>query len=226
MKKNRIIIILTSVFIIGCICLSCVFYSTTKTKALPRTSLKANNVIDINDPKAIAGFVDYVFVGRVDKISGTIYESFNDSAPELENSSLPFTEYEVQILDSLKGNLEVGSIVPVLKLGGISKDNQEIILLSEDDSLLSEGDVVIFFVSVQKDGSLIVSGENCSLIISDSIDSNHAKKAPTKDRNEIDISRIRDLPIYQEIAQACEDEYKYDRERYTIREEILNDAKD
>lgn len=73
-----------------------------------------------------------------------IYEAVNDSAPELENSSLPFTEYEVQILDFLKGNLEVGSIVPVLKLGGLSKDNQEIILLSEEDSLLSEGDVVIF----------------------------------------------------------------------------------
>lgn len=115
--------------------------------------------IDVYNPKAVVGDVDYVFVGYVNEKNDTVYRFQKDD---------PYTNYSVIILENIKGNLVKDEPISIQKYGGISKDG-DCILLAEDDYLPEQGKIYIFTVRVQDDGCLLVSGPNSSIVLEDVI---------------------------------------------------------
>lgn len=121
--------------------------------------ITADYRIDVYNPRAVVGDVDYVFVGYVNEIKDTEYKF------QLNN---PYTNYSVTILENIKGNLVKNEPITIQKDGGISKDG-DYILIFEDDYLPELGKLYIFTVYVQDDGCLLVSGPNSSIVLEDEI---------------------------------------------------------
>ena len=91
-------------------------------------TLNADYVIDTNNPRAVVGFSDNVFVGKVIKQVGT-----------KSLSVYPETQFEVEVMDNIKGEL-IGT-VKVNQAGGYEGEN---LFLMEDDKLLIEGKTYMF----------------------------------------------------------------------------------
>ncbi|MRG85993.1 hypothetical protein [Salinibacillus xinjiangensis] len=91
-------------------------------------TMETNTVIDISNPREVVGFSDNVFVGKVIKQVGT--KSLN---------SYPETQFEVEVLDNIKGELE--GTITVNQQGGYEGDH---LFLMEDDKLLVEGETYLF----------------------------------------------------------------------------------
>ena len=56
----------------------------------------------------------------------------------------PYTNYTIQVLENIKGELITDKPIPIVKQGGIS-EKQDAIYLFENDSLPSENSIYIFF---------------------------------------------------------------------------------
>ncbi|MDR2526235.1 MAG: hypothetical protein LBC83_08685 [Oscillospiraceae bacterium] len=193
---------------------------------LPLAPILYDYIIDINDPSAVAGHVDYVFVGRVELQNKTIYENVFERETEdgTETVGFPYTNYDITVLENLKGNLKLNEKVPVLKEGGVSIGNKALVL-GEGDFLPEEGDICVFFVSAQKNGTLLLPGKNFNVKITES--SLTEKKAKNKSAAQIqklaqdEEKTIKDSSIYQKLVDACKNETPFERTRYAAPAEML-----
>ena len=79
----------------------------------------------------------------------------------------PYTNYTIQVLENIKGELITDKPIPIVKQGGIS-EKQDAIYLFENDSLPSENSIYIFLAYAQEDGSLLISGPNSNVMCNDS----------------------------------------------------------
>jgi hypothetical protein len=122
--------------------------------------------LDISDKKQMVGDADYVFLGKVLKEQETIYLDVPVVKDELgretsvQEYGSPYTYYDIEVLQPIKGEMEVNETVRILKAGGI-RDNEYFIY--EDDILLEEDKSYILLAYVQPDGSLRVVGANSSI---------------------------------------------------------------
>lgn len=91
-------------------------------------TMEMNTVIDIYNPREVVGFSNNVFVGKVIKQVGS-----------KSLSSYPETQFEVEVFDTIKGELE--GTIKVNQQGGYEGDN---LFLMEDDKLLVEGETYLF----------------------------------------------------------------------------------
>ncbi|MBT2691317.1 hypothetical protein J7I93_24585 [Bacillus sp. ISL-47] len=91
-------------------------------------TINIDYVIDTSNPKAVLGFSDNVFLGKVIKQVGT-----------KSLSTYPETQFEVKVIDNIKGELK--GIVKVNQAGG---DEGENLFLMENDKLLIEGYTYLF----------------------------------------------------------------------------------
>ncbi|MCL2503847.1 MAG: hypothetical protein FWE94_04470 [Coriobacteriia bacterium] len=113
---------------------------------LPVTSLHGQSSFDASNPDLMVAASDYVFVGRVKRRVGTRHP---DSLP------YPTTDYEVTILDVIKGNLKAGQEIPVTKRGGISKDGSCVEFLHRNDFMLETGEAYVFLGGAESDGKTL-----------------------------------------------------------------------
>jgi len=122
--------------------------------------------IDTDNPAALVGDADYVFVGFVESMEGTEYrypaEHYGENG-ELIKTSTPFTNYNVRVLKNIKGNLMLDTI-PLQKFGGLTEDGKGLDLAGTD-TLPQVEEVYIFVAYAQHDGSLLVGGEHSNLPI-------------------------------------------------------------
>ncbi|WP_249595677.1 cell surface protein [Peribacillus frigoritolerans] len=115
--------------------------------------------VDVDDRNETVGDADYVFIGRVDEDVDTLYKDpvtieTSDGAKEV---STPYTNYQVTVLQNIKGDLVTDTSIPIQKAGGINEDGSSVVLY-EDDTLPEEGKSYVFLAYAQDDGSL--SGPN------------------------------------------------------------------
>lgn len=194
MKKIIIAVILLTMFALG----ACSNKNDVSKNNLPITYLSGSFSIDVNDLSQIVGDADYVFVAEVKDKVETIYK--NKVTIETENGikevSDPYTKYSITVIDNIKGKLKKNNEFSILKAGGISKDNKSIILY-KDDELLQVGKYYIISAYAQPDGSLLISGSNSSLVLSET----------SKDK-------IRSSEEYKEYKKAFEKEVVTDRKRF------------
>ncbi|CAI9393601.1 hypothetical protein ACTQ5K_21355 [Niallia sp. Sow4_A1] len=91
-------------------------------------------ITDVTDDKKLVGVSDNVFLGKVIKQTGT--KSIEEYLPE--------TQYSVEIIENIKGDLS--GIVTVNQQGGYLEyeDGQKELVLFEGDELLVEGNTYLF----------------------------------------------------------------------------------
>jgi hypothetical protein len=90
--------------------------------------VEQSNAYDTSDPRKLVGFSDNVFIGKVVEQVGT--KALND---------IPETQYKVEVLDNIKGDLN--GMVKVNQQGGYHWNK---IVLFEGDKLLKEGQIYLF----------------------------------------------------------------------------------
>lgn len=197
MKKN--IIVVTVILIIGGIGIL-LNKRNIEIEHVPIVEMKGTYAIDYNNIKEVVGDADYVFVGNVISEEGTEYKFpimvENEDGTEREVTS-PYTNYLVQIVENIKGNLTVEHAIPIQKAGGITKDKSEY-LVYEGDEIPVIGNSYIFFAYAQPDGTLLVSGPISNVYI------DLIMPASEDERSE-----------YQKIITAYENEIVTERERFT-----------
>lgn len=200
--KNNIKIIL---FVIACTItlIGCSGDHNTSGEDLPIQHLQPSFKVDVNDLNELVGDADYVFVGYIDELVGTVYK--NPVIIETENGPKevldPYTEYSVTVIDNIKGSLKKDVPIPMQKTGGLSKD-ESMYLLYENDELPEVGEHYILVAHAQPDGSLLISGPNSSIVLD------------IQSQGESVVSQG-----YQDYKEAYKNEIKTDRERFTSKYE-------
>ncbi|NDI34941.1 hypothetical protein [Chengkuizengella sediminis] len=200
MKKMLIVLLLLPTLILG----ACSNGIDVSMNDLPVTKLSGSFSIDVNDLTQIVGDADYVFVAEITDEVETLYK--DPVTIETKNGSKevsdPYTKYSIMVVDNIKGKLKGNKKFDILKAGGISQD-QESIVLYEDDELLQVGKYYIIAAYAQPDGSLLVSGPNSSSVLT-----------------ETSKSKIVSSKEYKEYKEAFKNEFKSDRKRFKSSQEI------
>ena len=168
-------------------------------KDLPVHYMAVSYVIDIEDPREVVGFGDYVFVAKVNKETETIHR--NVEWINFKKTSMPYTVYSITVINNLKGNIKKNTPIEIEKFGGINIDNDSI-SLPEGDSLLEEGAYYIFIVGSDQEGNLLMSAPT------------NAIKLNVESENEIMSSEE-----YKDYMRHCEEETDIERQRFKSRYE-------
>ena len=125
--------------------------------------------IDVYSYEALAGNADYVMIGKVVDELGVNYkwpvmtEGKDGTQKEV---SRPYTEYSVEVIENLKGELSQDKPIVITKDGGITKDGK-FCKLHASDTLPVKGNEYVFYVYAQEDGRNLVAGPNSSIPLSD-----------------------------------------------------------
>lgn len=127
---------------------------------LPIQHIRGSFVYDTNDLRQTVGMVDYVFIGTVISNDGTHYENvviMEDENGDPHEVGTPYTDYTVQVLENIKGNLQIDSPIEIVKHGGVNQSRTAVYVF-ENDTLPYVGETYIFLAYAQPDGSLLISG--------------------------------------------------------------------
>jgi hypothetical protein len=125
-------------------------------------------IYDEDSYSELAGVSDYVIIGNVNKEISTEYRRPIEITTEsggTETIGIPYTNYEVQVLENLKGNLVTDRPITITKKGGITEDKSQYILFGSD-VMPESGQTYVFYIFAQEDGSNLVSGANSNIPIS------------------------------------------------------------
>lgn len=159
-----------------------------------------SNAIDCNNLKEVVGDADYVFVGNVVEKRETIYKfpvMIEDGNGNEREETSPYTNYVVQVVENIKGNLRKEDTILLQKAGGITKDGSMYIVYEKDEMPIA-GNSYIFFAYAQPDGTLLVSGPASNLALD-------LTEAASDDGQE---------NVYQNVIDAFEDQIVSERERF------------
>ena len=132
------------------------------------SEIHATYCIDVNNYDELVAFADFVFVGDVWTIDNVDYRNETPSITSITNyespqRGMPYTEIDVIVDENIKGTM---NDLILYKLGGIGM-NQKTTYIYENDMMPQKGEKYIFFGSVQKDGSLLISGANSNIAFSE-----------------------------------------------------------
>lgn len=93
------------------------------------TTIAGCYIYDVRDMNARVGDADYVFVANVVK---------KGDSEETPDGGIPYTNYELQVLENIKGDLTMNETIPLKKEGGYS-ETDHFNFIYEDDFLPEEG---------------------------------------------------------------------------------------
>lgn len=170
--SKKIIAFVSSVFILTCaVVASIAIYNNNTAKvdisSLPIEVMKGSFVYDTDNVREAIGIVDYVFVGNVLSNDGTHYEdivTMEDKNGKPKEVGTPYTDFTIQVLKNIKGELQTDNPIKLIKHGGVAQ-NQKSVFVFENDCMPEKGQTYIFLAYAQPDGSLLVSGPNSNILI-------------------------------------------------------------
>ncbi len=158
--------------------------------------MSGDTTVNLGDPREVVGVSDYVFVGYVQEIHDYHTEKSSRDFPEIVSYyQLPFTECQVKIVASIKGELEEGNEFSFYKVGGIV-ESRSCILLLEKDIMPEQGKYYIFTGLAHADGTMTGGGTNGTIELEAGIDE----------------SNIEESKIYQTYLDAYENQIPPDIE--------------
>ena len=155
--------------------------------SLPISELLVFYSFDKDNINMMVGNSDYVFVGRVLEKTGTQYRDYGYIEGR-RVGGMPYTYYNVQVLENIKGRLRTAEPIEVQKRGGLA-ESKKVVSLEEGDRLPREGGIYVFVAYAQEDGSLVLNGRQSNIPVELSEGQN-----------------ILDTPQYREYAEAYENE--------------------
>ncbi len=124
----------------------------------------SNYTFDPSSKREATKAVDYVFAAKVLSWDKTIYRGSLEADGTAQEFDVPLTQYTVEVVGSLKGGLEKGQRLSILKEGGIKRDKKTLVL-EENDALLQEDRYYMILAYAQENGSLLVSGYYASVLL-------------------------------------------------------------
>lgn len=140
-----------------------------KEKEIEISEVMGSYTIDVYSYEELAGNADYVMIGKVVEELGVEYKwpvmKENEDGTQKELTK-PYTQYSVEVIENLKGELSQEEPIIISKDGGITEDGK-FCELHECDVLPVEGNEYVFYIYAQEDGSNLVSGPNSSISLSD-----------------------------------------------------------
>lgn len=121
-----------------------------------------DTAVNLSDPREVVGVSEYVFVGYIQDTHDYYTEKSSRKFPEIvDYYSLPFTECEVKIVASIKGNLKENAEFSYYKVGGITQ-SRRYIALDENDILPEKEKFYVFTGIAHADGTM-TGGETIEL---------------------------------------------------------------
>lgn len=99
---------------------------------------------DTSTPEKAIGCSDYTFVAKVNKILRTEYTHINPT--EAKTLSTPYTIYEIEVVENIKGELDTSKPIEFKQFGGLEEDGKSYTFI-EGGSLLNEGEYYIIMAS-------------------------------------------------------------------------------
>lgn len=142
-------------------------FSKIDATRLPVTTMSATYVYNVADIRESVGMADYVCIGKVLSNDGTVYEhvvAMEKANGGFEKVGDPYTKYTVQVVENIKGKLQMDQPITLKKDGGIAQDGKSV-WLYEDDILPQVGKYYVFLAYAQEDGSLLVSGADSNVLV-------------------------------------------------------------
>ena len=211
MKKNskKSVLLISVLFVLSIVFTGCGSANSSKSNttsdvdisSLPIYPMRASFVYDTNDMRQAVGICDYVFVGEVISCDGTQYRdkvTMEDDNGNPKEVGSPYTNYTVNVIENIKGELVTEQSISITKQGGVS-ENQDAVYVFENDELPVANNTYIFLAYAQEDGSLLISGPNSNVLY------NNAETYSTTSTS-----------AYQEYKTAVENEViPVERERFT-----------
>lgn len=188
MSKNTKIVI---IILLLCISLISTQFLMNSQKETPIQYISGMNVINIENPKEVVGFGDYVFVARIDEEIKNLHGS-----AEATDLWMPMTTYAITVLDNLKGNIKKNTPIEFHKMGGISSSSNRLTLL-EGDTMLEEDQYYILVASGNSDGSIVQAAATAAI------------KLDVTSAEEIVLSQL-----YKDYEKYIAEEVKYQRPRF------------
>ena len=174
-----------------CISLFATQYLMKPQKDLPIQYVSGMNVINIENPKEVVGYGDYVFVARIDEEIKNVHSSAEDLDP-----GIPMTTYSITVIDNLKGKIKKNTPIKFSKIGGISSSSNMVTLL-EGDTMLEEDKYYILVAAGNHDGSIIQAAATAAI------------KLDVTSKEEIMSSQA-----YKDYEKYIEEEVEYQRPRF------------
>lgn len=160
-------------------------------------------IINVDDPREVVGWADYVFIGYVNSKDGTEYFLPNS------DDGMPRTKYTITVMENIKGVLPLDESVHLQKEGGLTKDGKSISLF-EEDFLPEEGKSYLFSVAAREDGTLYCPAPNSSIPIDENAKKISAEKFDAKAAAE----SYGTSEVVSRYKDAVKNEIKYNRDRY------------
>lgn len=194
------------------------FFSTKKSTNYPKQiSSTYNHVIDIENFAEVAGFVDYIFIGKITEQTEIINEGeFKfETLTGTETINRPATKYAVRVLENIKGTLNTAEDIEIIKSGGLTS-NGKYLFLEIGDFLPEAGDICIFFSTVDENGNLYIEGKAFNFKL---LNFNNSTKTINESMEKIineKLKQIREMDIYKEVVSGFENEIEFQRERFSV----------
>ncbi|MBR5246505.1 MAG: hypothetical protein IKV25_03940 [Clostridia bacterium] len=178
-KRNKIITIFISVSLVFVLLFVAWFnYKPTKITYL-RGCIEYS--INMTDLREVVGANDYVFVGYVEEVYDYNHDRFFHKFPEIiDYYGEPFTECKVNVIKSIKGNIESGTTLSYYKVGGVTGLRTSIYLDVEEgeiDYYPQVGKYYIFRGIAHPDGTLTGGGINSTEPLEENYDLNNYKQS-------------------------------------------------
>ena len=180
---------------------------------LPIADIIVDYVFNPNDLNAHAGFVDYIFVGRVEEVTGVTYtdaELLYMDFPIARITAFPITGYKVTVLENIKGELQKN--ITINQGSGPSANGKQMEITAGE--IMKENDVRIFLMNTDTDGELYVSAESGAVKL--------GKLSDTED-----YADFRELEQVKETLEKYMDAFENQDESYRFGDRVTSiyDAK-
>lgn len=117
---------------------------------LPVTRSHGMKMYDTSTPEKAIGISDYVFVAKVTKILRTEYKNQIEIKEDNKVKNIdsdPYTIYQIEVLENIKGNLKIDEPIEFMQYGGLSSDGNSYKFM-DDGELLKEGEYYILMADI------------------------------------------------------------------------------
>lgn len=198
---------------IGCILAGC--GKQTKSQEPEISVLEGSYAIDVDSFSELAGSADYVIVGKVTDELDTLYKwpvmLENEDGTKRE-VSMPYTNFSVEVVKNLKGELSQEVEITITKSGGLTKDGN-MYVLDKNDILPSVDGSYVFYIYAQEDGSNLSVGPNSTIPLDDV----EGRKVSTRYVQDEGQNSDR---ILEQVMEGVEHQIISDRERSVSNDDV------
>lgn len=156
LNKTKILIIVIVSAIIGALVGVFTINHTENNKTYngkPLYTSSAMQMYDTSTPEQAIGISDYVFVAKINKILRTEYTNrmkIEVGFAKTKTVSNPYTIYEINVIENIKGSLRTDIPIEYMQYGGINEDGESYTFMN-GGKLLNEGGYYILMVGTWGD---------------------------------------------------------------------------